>query len=36
MEPQTVFYLTDAAEATPAFLQELEYGLSDVFQAFCR
>ena len=36
MEAQTVFYLTDAAEATPTFLQELEYGLSDVFQAFCR
>ena len=36
MEPQTVFYLTDAPEATPGFLQELEYGLSDLFQAFCR
>ncbi|HIV08522.1 MAG TPA: hypothetical protein IAC79_00200 [Candidatus Spyradenecus faecavium] len=36
MEAQTVFYLTDAAEATPDFLQELEYGLSDLFQAFCR
>lgn len=36
MDAQTVFYLTDAAEATPAFLQELEYGLSDAFQAFCR
>ena len=36
VEAQTVFYLTDAAEATPDFLQELEYGLSDLFQAFCR
>ena len=36
MDAQTVFYLTDAAEATPAFLQELEDGLSEVFQAFCR
>ena len=36
MDAQTVFYLTDAPEATEAFLQELEYGLSDAFQAFCR
>ena len=36
MEAQTVFYLTDSPEATPGFLQELEYGLSDLFQAFCR
>jgi len=36
MERLTVFYLTDAPEATPAALQDLEYFLSDAFQAFCR
>ncbi len=36
MDAQTVFYLTDAADATPDVLQEMEYGLSDAFQAFCR
>lgn len=36
MDSQTIFYLTDAPEATSELLQELEYGLSDAFQAFCR
>ncbi len=32
----TVFYLTDASEATPALLQSVEDALTDAFQAFCR
>lgn len=36
MDALTVFYLTDAPEATPRQLQEIEYALSDAFQAFCR
>ena len=36
MNALTVFYLTDAPEATPRVLQEIEYALSDAFQAFCR
>ncbi|MEG2415452.1 MAG: aminotransferase class I/II-fold pyridoxal phosphate-dependent enzyme, partial [Kiritimatiellia bacterium] len=36
MDTLTVFYLTDAPEATPAMLQDMEYELSDTFRAFCR
>lgn len=36
MDALTVFYLTDAPEATPRTLQDVEYCLSDAFQAFCR
>ncbi len=36
MDARTVFYLTDAPEATTRQLQELEYALSDAFQSFCR
>ena len=35
MDAMTVFWLTDAPESTPAFIQETEYILSDAFQAFC-
>ncbi len=36
MQTLSVLWLTHDPEITPAFIQEVEYTLSDAFQAFCR